>query len=250
MKRSFKLGVAGSLFSLIAFSLATPVVAQHGGGSAGAGARPTMPAPGGMTMPAPGGTTMQDRLRTPDQTRDQDRLRTPDQTRDQDRLLTPDQTRDKDQDKTQDRLRDPDQLQDRDRLQVSQAVDGQLASWELLTDSERQQFRSQMRTASTQQERDRIRSEHQAKIRQRAGDLGIDAPFGPGRATSGNQSGYYLAQMLPEQERLQFYKRMQQASNDQERLRIRNEMQTMARERAAEMGIEIPSWYGARSGQE
>ena len=223
MNNNMRRRLAASVLVIAALTTSSATLAQgRGGGGGGQG--------GGAGMPTPMRTT------TPDLVRDQDRLRTPDQ--DRDRLRDPDQDRD--------RLRDPDQDrdQDRDRLHVSENVDGQLSSWQLLSSEERARFHSQMRTARTNEERDRIRSEHQETIRERANDLGVDAPFGPFRAGSNERAGYLMAQMLNEQERIQFHQRMKSATTAEERLKVRNEMQQMARERAAEMGVDLPDWYG------
>ncbi len=50
--------------------------------------------------------------------------------------------------------------------------------------------------------------------------------------------------MLSEQERAQFMNRMREAQTAQERQQIRNEMHVMARQRAREMGVDVPDWYG------
>lgn len=215
-----------SVMTLAALSAGVPpALAQRGGGGG---------MPSGQTMPMPPAQGTIDRMR------DQDRLRDPtsaqDMDRDQDRLHDRDQTR------------TPDQLRDRDRIHVDQVVEGQIASWQLLSDQERMQFHDRMMQAKTEQDRNQVRSQYQAMIRQRARDLGVDAPFGPQRPGSGMRNGYYLAQMLTEQERLQFHQRMQQATSAEERNRIRSEMQTTARERAREMGIDVPGWFGTGQG--
>ncbi|WP_338466157.1 hypothetical protein RXV95_11305 [Novosphingobium sp. ZN18A2] len=227
---SMKYGVAAALLAASAITISSPAVAQRGGGGGGGGGG----MPSGQAMPPMTGQGTLDRMR------DQDRLRDPssDQDRDQDRL------RDRDQTQTPDQLRD----RDRDRIHVDQVVEGQIASWQLLDDGERMQFHNRMMQAKSQEERNRIRTEYQQTIRQRAGDLGVDAPFGPQRSGSGMRDGYYLAQMLTEQERAQFHQRMRQAGSAEERNRIRTEMQTTARERAREMGIDVPAWFGSGQG--
>lgn len=225
MMRTTSVALAACLLAGVAFSAAPAAMAQHGPGT-GAGAMRPPPGPG---MP---GTA------TPDRLRDQDRMR--DQTQDRDRARDQDRTRD------QDRLRDRDQQRDQDRARITQSVDGQIHSLQMLTQEERQQWRERLRSASSEQDRMRIRNEYQSRVRERARDLGVDAPFGPQRDGAGNRDGYQLAQMLTERERLQFHERMRSAGNDRERARIRTEMQTMARERAREMGIDMPDWYGER----
>ncbi|MFN3553639.1 MAG: hypothetical protein ACK4UL_11070 [Novosphingobium meiothermophilum] len=203
--------------------MAPAALAQRAGGHGGGGM-----SSGTMQMPSQGRTGDMDRMRDQDRMQDRDRLHDRDATRDRDR----------------DRTRDRDQLQDRDRLQISRNIEGQLSGWQMLTEQERQQFHQRMRNATTEQERQRVRAENQEMIRERARNFGVDAPFGPERAGSGQRDGYYLAQALTEQERLQFHQRMRNATTEQERARIRTEMQTMARERARDMGVDVPDWYG------
>lgn len=223
-------GLAASLMVLAGLSTAAPLLAQGHGGSQGQAA-PQIP---------PG---MGDR----DQLRDRDQLHTPDQDRDRDRDQDWDQDRDRDRDQDRDRDgdRDQDRDRDRDRLQIDRVIVGQASSWQLLTSEERAQFHNRMQAARTEEERNRIRNEAQATIRDRARHLGVDAPFGPDRSDYGARAGYALAQMLTEQERLQFHQRMRNAASEEERNRIRNEMQVTARERAREMGIDVPEWFGA-----
>ncbi len=223
MNRIFSSGLAACLLAGVGMTTATLVQAQHGPRS-GTGSMPQ------RTMPAP--DRMRDQDRTRDQMRDQDRVRDQDRTRDQDRM--------------RDQLRDRDQQRDQDRLRITQNVDGQIHSMQMLTQQERQQMRDRVRSAGNDQERNQIRNEYQNTIRERARDLGVDSPFGPQRDGAGSRDGYQMAQMLTEQERLQFHNRMRGAGTDQERARIRTEMQTMARERAREMGIDLPEWYGER----
>ena len=230
-------GIVAPLAAIAAFSLSLSTAAFSENDVGGSGRAQS------ARTSAPPGTPQVDR------TRDRDTLQAPsaDRDRDQDRLRTPDQSRDRLHDPDQDR----DRMRDRDQQQVNRVVDGQLSSLQLLTSSERQQFHAQMAAAATREEQNRIRSEHQALIRERAGDLGVDAPFGPDRSANGGagRGGYLLAQMLTEQERLQFHQRMRSAGGSAEQQQIRNEMQHMARERAREMGVDIPEWYGAGNGQ-
>ncbi|OQW73567.1 MAG: hypothetical protein BVN33_10875 [Proteobacteria bacterium ST_bin13] len=208
--------------------------AQHGSG-AGANA-PTPPAPRGDL------DRTRDRLCTPGDICDQDR----DRLRDKDRT---------DMDRDQDRLRDKDGTgdmdQDRDRLNSSQAIDDQLARFSLLTSTERVQFRDEMRAATTAEERERIRARHQQTIGERAREMGVDAPPGArsgAGAGYGNRSRYMLMTMLADQERAGFRSRMQAARTEQERQLIRNEIHAMAQQRARELGVEVPEWYGQGPG--
>ena len=214
---------------LLLLTISVPVLAQHGGGGGMGG---TMG--GGIGTMQPSAPPSTPALGDRDRLRDMDRLKDQDKLRDQDRLR--DQTGTSDGDRDRDR--------DRDRLQTSQAIEGSLSSWELLTNTERQQFQQQMRAARTEQERNTTREQHRATITARARDLGVDAPFGP----AGSRPGYAVARMLTEEERLQFHQRMRSASTEAERQRLRNQMQETARERAREMGVDIPEWFGQGPG--
>lgn len=236
------------LVSLMALAT-TPAsaLAQRGGGGMGGsgGGRTTMP----TMMPPP--STHGDADRAQDRTRDRDLTG----DKDQDRLRDRDQTGDKDRDRDQDRDQtgDKDMDRDRDRLHTSQVVDDQLARFSLLSSAERDRFRSEMRSAKTAEERERVRAEHQNMIQERAKEMGIDAPGGAGTgpgAGAGNQSrsGYMLMTMLSEQERTRFMDRMKSATTAQERLQIQNEMHVMAQQRAREMGVDVPDWYGRGTG--
>ena len=165
--------------------------------------------------------------------------------RTQDRLQDRDTSGDQDRERLRDNTGDQDRDQDRDRLQTSQLVDGQLATFSLLTSEERAQFQNEMRHATTAEERNRIRAEHQKMVQERAREMGIEAPAGAG-TPMGSQArgGYMLMTMLTDQERAQFMNRMHSAKSEQERQLIQIEMQTMTRKRAHEMGVEVPDWYG------
>ena len=113
------------------------------------------------------------------------------------------------------------------------------------------QFRDEMRAARTTEERERIRARHQRTIEERAREMGIDAPLGAGSGAGagyGTRSGYMLMTMLTDQERAGFRSRMQAAGTEQERQQIRNEIHAMARQRARELGVEVPEWYGRGAG--
>ena len=81
--------------------------------------------------------------------------------------------------------------------------------------------------------------------------MGVDAPPGArsgAGAGYGNRSRYMLMTMLADQERAGFRSRMQAARTEQERQLIRNEIHAMAQQRARELGVEVPEWYGQGPG--
>ncbi len=224
MRRILAIGRTACLLAGIATTVAAPAFARPGPaprpGPIKAAAMPTSP------VAAPG------RLHDQAWTRDQE--------------LTRDQIGISAGNVDDNRMRDRDQQRDQDRMHITQNVDGQIQSLQMLTQRERLPMRNRLRRAAGDPDRGKIRSEYQRLIRDRARDLGVDAPFGPQRGATGDRDGYRLAEMLSDAERLQFHQRLRGAGTDQERARIRTEMQTMARDRARGMGIDLPEWYGER----
>lgn len=204
----------------------TPAVAQHGGGGGGgacmgsrAGSPPVMGSQRAGDM---------DRVRQQNQTRLKDGTGAKDQTRAQTRT----------------------QIRDQDRVKLNSAIDGQMSGWRMLGDGERLQFHQRMQSAQTAEERNRIRAEHQETIRQRQQDLGVGAlkaGSGKGAGISAGEAER-MSQMLTERERLEYHERIRAATSEEERARLRTEMQTEARKRAQDMGIDVPDWYGQPSG--
>lgn len=166
-----------------------------------------------------------------------------DMDRTRDRIDTPDQDRLRDRDRDATGDRDQDRI--RDRLTVDQA-ETQVGAWALLTDAERTQFREQIRTATTAEERERIRAQHRETVEQRARELGVDAPFGKRGASTAARQQLLMAQLLTEQERERFREQIGAAATEQERERIREEHRETIRDRAREMGMEFPTNFGQR----
>lgn len=95
---------------------------------------------------------------------------------DQDRTRQQDQTKDRIQDRTQDRI----------------------YGSQMMTPQERQEFRSRMRSANTDQEREQIRAEHHERMKVRAKERGVTIPdeppargsgMGPGSGMGGGMMG-------------------------------------------------------------
>jgi ferritin-like protein len=128
-------------------------------------------------------------------------------------------------------------------LRTDQALRDQISNWSLLTSEERSRFHQEMQQASTDAERTRIRTEHRNIIAERARELGVDAPFGPGTGAGPAQNRYLMSLLLTDQERSQFHERMRMAGSDAERDRIRNEHRDMVHSRAREMGIDLPDGF-------
>ena len=106
-----------------------------------------------------------------------------------------------------DRLKDRDRLRDRDQIYGSQ----------LMTVSERNAYRSQMRALKTQQERDALRAQHHEQMQKRAAERGVTLPdtppqgAGPGQGGRGNGAA---VQQRTQQQTEQQQSTEQQSQND------------------------------------
>ncbi len=70
-----------------------------------------------------------------------------------------------------------DQQQERQEIQAHEQE--QIYGSQMMTEEERAAYRSQMRAATTQEERDRIRMEHHERMKERAKQLGVRLPEEP-----------------------------------------------------------------------
>jgi hypothetical protein len=190
----------------------------------------------GTTLAAP--IQQRDQDQTQDQLHDQDRLQTPDQDRDRDRLHTEDQLgslsllTSGERNKMIERLRSAKTTEARAKVrneyqnmirqratalgldapfgpgagQGAGSGRGAMLMMGLLTDQERTRFYNEMRNAKTVEERNRIRSEHQKTIRERAQAMGINMPqgFGFGMGMGNGQ------QMMQQNQQMQKQQQMQQ----------------------------------------
>jgi arginine/ornithine N-succinyltransferase beta subunit len=77
-----------------------------------------------------------------------------------------------DRDRTQ--AQDKDQTKDRDQIR-----DRDIYGSQLMTNEERNQYRTRMRSAKTDQERERIRAEHHERMKVRAKERGVTLPDTP-----------------------------------------------------------------------
>ena len=181
---------------------------------------------------APGLAQDRDRDRARDVSADQDRVTDRDriQDRDLDRTADRDQDRDRDrdQDRDQDRDRDPLYAQDRDNLN-SRAIYGS----ELMTRTERREYRDRIGAMTNVQEWARYRAEHQVRMLARARERGVDLP-----------APLYGQQLMTDQERERLQERLQAAVNAQERQRIEAQNRTEMQERAREYQIPLSELGG------
>jgi hypothetical protein len=86
----------------------------------------------------------------------------------------------------QDRTRDQDQLKTQDKDQIS---DRQIYGSQLMTQEERNAYRTQMRNAKTAQEREQIRKQHHEQMKVRAKEKGVTLPDEPPARGKGRGMG-------------------------------------------------------------
>ena len=98
-----------------------------------------------------------------------------------------DQTKDQLKDNTKDQLKD--QTKDQDKLQTQDRTQDLIYGSQLMTQTERNQYRAQMRNLKTAQEREAFRLQHHEQMKVRAQEKGVALPdqppmggagFGPG----------------------------------------------------------------------
>lgn len=87
---------------------------------------------------------------------------------------------------------------DQDRTQEQTQAQEQVFGSQLMTPQERAEYRNRLRTAKTQEERDRIRAEHHQQMMERAKERGVSLPdkpptrgqgMGPGGGMGGGGMG-------------------------------------------------------------
>jgi hypothetical protein len=181
-----------------------------------------------MGVSAVAAAQTQDRDRARDPAADQDRI----EARDQDRLADRDRVMDRDEnrveDRDQDRLPDRDQLQDRDQLRQQLHVQDRdeirlrdIYGADLMSWRERREYRARIREMGSVAEWARFRAQHQEQMTARARDQGTEVP-----------PPFYGQQLMTDQERLRLRERLENATTEQERERIRNEHRDEMRARA------------------
>lgn len=133
--------------------------------------------------------------RTMDRDQDRDRTREQDQTRDQDR----------------DRIKEQDQTRDKDRF--NDDMGGAIYGGELMTEQERSRFREQLKTATSEQERNEIRLQHQKTMELREQNKS--------QYQDGLGGIIYGSGLMTEQERSRYREQLKTATSEQQRNDIR-----------------------------
>lgn len=128
---------------------------------------------------------VRDRDMARERTRDEDQVRERDRASDDD-YRTRDREMDRERHETQERIGDEAQARARDRIYGSQ----------LMTEEEREHYRQRMRAATSEEERQKIRSEHHAQMVERARERGVtlpdEPPQRPGMSDDGRGGGHRM----------------------------------------------------------
>jgi len=139
--------------------------------------------------------------------------------------------------------------------QAEQEEKAQVMGWQLMTEQERDQYRTAMRALQTEEERTAMRAKHRKEMRARAKEQGVElsemqGPGGPrGRGAGAGKEGRVRGRdlMTPE-ERAQRREEMRSKVSPEERERARIEHHERMKERARERGFELPDEPGPRRG--
>jgi hypothetical protein len=172
------------------------------------------------------------------QQRGQDRARTPTLERspqiDRDQSLDRDRASDRDRDRDRDTAdRDRDQDRDRNTLHTKDLArlrDRDIYGSALMTQQELEQYRARLRAVTTDREWARIRAEHEEQMQVRARGRGVDL--------TPPAYGQYL---LTAREQERYRSQLQRARTEQARFALRKENQETVRNRARELGVDLPA---------
>jgi hypothetical protein len=178
-----------------------------------------------------GGDASADRAQQVDRDRTYDR----DRIQDRDRIDVPDQDRDRTRDR--DKIHDPDQdqVRDRDRIHTQDPLsleDKYIYGNELMTEGELNQYRKQLKKASTVQAREQFQAQHEEKMQQRAMQQGQDL-VPPG------QGPIYGGKFMSVQERNQYREQLRLLDSDAERQQFQAQHREQMNTRARELDLEI-----------
>jgi len=125
--------------------------------------------------------------------------------------------------------------------------------WQMMSEQERDQYRTAMRALETEQERTAMRAKHQKEMRSRAKEQGIElaeprgGPRGRGAGAGGEGRGRGRDLMTPE-EKAQRREENRSKVSPEERERARNEHRQRMRERAGKRGFDVPDEPMGRGG--
>ena len=118
---------------------------------------------------------------------------------------------------------------------------------ELMTEQERDQYRTAMQALETEEERAALRKSHQKEMKSRAREQGVELRDGGGRmghgnkgAAAGDEGRHRGRDLMTKEEHKQQREKMRSATSAEERKRRRNENHDKMKQRARERGEELP----------
>jgi hypothetical protein len=142
--------------------------------------------------------------------------------------------------------------------QAEQEEKAQVMGWQLMTEQERDQYRTAMHALQTEEERTAMRAKHQKEMRARAKEQGVElsemhgpgGPRGRGAGAGGAGKGGRVRgrDLMTPEEQAQRRQEMRSKVSDEERERARIEHHERMKERALERGFELPDEPGRRGG--
>lgn len=150
-----------------------------------------------------------------DRTYDQDRMSDRDRTQDRTRIDVPEQDRDRD------RIHDPANMSDQD-----------IYGSELMTATERQQYRKELGNSGTQASRNEFQARHEAKMQERA--LLKDQDLIPP-----GQGPIFGGELMSVQERNEYREQLRVFGTEQEREQFQAQHHDRINERADALGVEV-----------
>jgi hypothetical protein len=152
---------------------------------------------------------------------------------DRDRNYDRDRMSDRDRRQDRDRSDDPQQDRDRDRLQdPAKMQDGDIYGNELMSNTERKQYRKELGNYGTQESRGQYQARHEERLQKRALQQGKDlVPPGQGQI--------YGGEFMSVQERNQYREQLRLVESDQEREQFHAQHRDRVNQRAKALDLEV-----------
>ena len=172
-----------------------------------------------------GGGQDRDQQMDRDRTYDHDRTYDRDRIQDRTRLDVPDQDRD----------RDKDQDRDQDRIHQDAAAslkNADIYGSALMTEQERNQYRHQLQSMESAQEREQFQAQHEKQMQERAQKQGVDL-VPPG------QGPIYGGELMTVQERNQYREQLRNMESAEEAEKFQAQHREKMRQRAEALEREI-----------
>jgi len=126
---------------------------------------------------------------------------------------------------------------------------------QMMSEQERDQYRTAMQALQTEEERAALRKSHQKAMQSRAREQGVELRDGAGPrgrermgAAGNNEQRGRGRGLMTAEEKKQQHTKMRSATSPEERERLRNENHEKMKKRAHEVGEELPDKTNPRGG--